>query len=248
MFPGGIIGPFNQRIFNKSILTSAPRRLIRYGAMEIKSTPCDSCPPWWGDQRDSDYKTWQLGVTFGDLGLRHSARGGEQRDEHQPAQCSYSGRSCPRGKPCKSCAMQSQAGILHASGLAFLSPARPQLCWRFSRGQGESSTRRAASFSSAAGPSGCHLEIPFLPLQCQGTACLHLASALPSVALPLAKFLPAVPSERHNSLFTYLFLLPVYELSKEHFILRKISFPLALWMLFAQQKPLRDTDSGPSRF
>lgn len=101
---------------------------------------------------------------------------------------------------------------------------------------------------SAAGPSDCHLEIPFLPLRCQGTACLHLASVLPSIALPLAKFLPAVPSERHNSLFTYLFLLPVYKLSKDCFILRKISFPLALWMLFAQQKPLRDTDSGPSQF
>lgn len=103
-------------------------------------------------------------------------------------------------------------------------------------------------FLSAAGPSDCHLEIPSLLLRCQGTACLHLASALPSIALPLAKFLCAVPSERHNSLFTYLFLLPVYKLSKERFILRKISFLLALWMLLAQQKPLRDTDSGPPQF
>lgn len=101
---------------------------------------------------------------------------------------------------------------------------------------------------SAAGPSDCHLEIPFLPLGCQGTACLHLASALPSIAFPLAKFFPAVPSEQHNSLFTYLFSLPVYKLSKEHFILRKISFPLALWMLFARQRPLKDTNSGPPQF
>lgn len=101
---------------------------------------------------------------------------------------------------------------------------------------------------STAGPSNCHLEIPSLPLWCQGTACLHLASALPSIALPLAKFLPVVPSDQHNSFFNYLFLLPVYKLSKECFILRKIFFPLALWMLLAQQKPLRDTNSRPSHF
>lgn len=72
----------------------------------------------------------------------------------------------------------------------------PQLCWRFSRGQGNPPHSGLLPLLSAAGPSDCHLEIPFPLLWCQGTACLHLAaSALPSIALLLAKFLPAVPSE-----------------------------------------------------
>lgn len=78
--------------------------------------------------------------------------------------------------------------------------------------------------------------------------CLHLASTLPSIALPLAKLPRAVPSERHSSLFPYLFLLPVYKLSKECLILKKTSFPSVLWMPLTQQKPVRDPDSGPPRF
>lgn len=74
-----------QKIFNISIPTSAPGRLIHYGATEIKSTLCDSCPLCGGDQRDAGYETWQLGITFGDLALCYIARGGERRDKHQSA-------------------------------------------------------------------------------------------------------------------------------------------------------------------
>lgn len=149
----------------------------------------------------------------------------------------------PGGEPCKSCILQRQRAV--SLETAAIPSPMAKLCWRFSQGQGNPPHSGLLPPLSAAGPSDCHLEIPFLLLRCQGTACLHLAaSALPSRALLLAKFLPAVPSERHNSLFTDLFLLPAYELSKECLSLRKTSFPLAIWMLFAWQKPSRDTDSG----
>lgn len=140
------------------------------------------------------------------------------------------------GKPCRS--RSPQVSSLPPSIL----PGRGRIC----SSAGAGGILGHFLLLSAAGPSGCHLEGPSLPLQCQGTACSHLAAALPSIALPLAKFLRAVPGERRSSLLTYLFLLPVNEISKECFILRKISCPLALWMPFAQQKPLRDRDSGLS--
>lgn len=89
--------------------------------MVIKLTLCDSCPPRWGDWRDSGYETWQLEITSGDLGLCHAARGGERGHEHQPAKRSCSVRSCPGGKPCKSCSLQSQGSSSHGGSCLPLS-------------------------------------------------------------------------------------------------------------------------------
>lgn len=151
----------------------------------------------------------------------------KRRGEGTWTEHSCSVRSCPGGKTLQILQLAEPRQQLTWGQLPS-PPPWPQLRWRFSQGQGNPPLSGLLPLLSAAGPSDCHLEIPFLLLWCQGTACLHLAaSALPSTALPLAKFPSAVPSERHNSLVADLFLLPAYELSKECFSLRKTSFPLS---------------------
>lgn len=119
--------------------------------MEIKSTPRDSCPPRWGDQSDSGYKTWQLGVTFGDLGLRHMARGEERRASACLMLLLWEISSWGKTLQILQLAEPSwhpACKRARAEAATFPGPAWPQLRWRFSWGQGESSTWRAASFSS----------------------------------------------------------------------------------------------------
>lgn len=125
------------------MLTSAPGRLTRYGAVEIKSTPRDSCPPWGGDRRDSGYETWQLGVTFGDLGLCHTARGGEERRQTSACLMLLLWEILSRGKNLQ--ILQFAEPRRHPAGERLML-RHPELAAQ--PGPGESSTGRDAPVSS----------------------------------------------------------------------------------------------------
>lgn len=136
----------------------------------------------------------------------------------------------------------------HVEAAAFLSPVATAVL-EVQPGPGESSTLRAAPSPLCSWslwlPSGNTFPPALVPRNSLLTPCCFCATlhSPPSCQIP-----PCSPQRTHNSLVTDLFLLPAYKLSKECFSLRKTSFPLAIWMLFAWQKPSRDTDSGLSQF
>ena len=219
----------------------------------MKSAPCDSPVLLGGVTKGTQVtRPGNWGVTSWDLGLRHTARVGEERRWTSACLMLLLWELLSRGKT-----------------LQILQLAEPSRHPAHKRARTEAAAFPVLPGRSCAGRSagarGNPLHGGMLPSPlCSWSLWLPSGNTFPPalvprnilltpcfcatlLALPLAKFLHAVPSERHNSLFTYLFLLSVYELSKERSMLRKISFPLALWT-FSWQKLLRNMDSGPSWF